>query len=195
LYTHFAVELRTKAVVALYDKTSSFQQMKQLAARNASRRLRGKPTVAASVPVHSKRSDKDKTSAARRLDGVYPDLDITVRDVNTDDLLYHNMYAYPEDVAPEVVSVVDYTAQTNYMFRSISNQEWLSFQREPAPLDIYLYFDIFSAVYSFGAVAFSNGMVTDDITANAWGRGYTEYSSGLIYIFQSGAINAAMSDM
>jgi Zn-dependent metalloprotease len=43
--------------------------------------------------------------------------------------------------------------------------------------------------------AFWPGMVTDDIVAHEFSHGLTQYSSGLFYYSQSGAINEALSDI
>jgi Zn-dependent metalloprotease len=42
---------------------------------------------------------------------------------------------------------------------------------------------------------FCNGTASDDVIAHEWGHAYTQYTSGLIYAFQSGAINEAYSDI
>ncbi len=44
-------------------------------------------------------------------------------------------------------------------------------------------------------ISFCPGFTTDDVTAHEWGHAYTEFTSGLIYFWQSGAINEAYSDM
>ncbi len=35
----------------------------------------------------------------------------------------------------------------------------------------------------------------DDVVSHEWGHAYTEYNSGLIYQWQSGALNEAYSDV
>jgi bacillolysin len=44
-------------------------------------------------------------------------------------------------------------------------------------------------------ISFCPGTTTDDITAHEWGHAYTEYTHGLIYAFQPGALNEAYSDI
>ncbi|MGB0895988.1 MAG: M4 family metallopeptidase [Flavobacteriaceae bacterium] len=47
-----------------------------------------------------------------------------------------------------------------------------------------------------GATAnYCNGTATDDVIAHEWGHAYTEYTSGLIYAYQSGAMNESFSDI
>lgn len=42
---------------------------------------------------------------------------------------------------------------------------------------------------------YCNGTASDDVIAHEWGHAYTEYTSNLIYAYQSGAMNEAYSDI
>lgn len=42
---------------------------------------------------------------------------------------------------------------------------------------------------------YCTGVASDDVVAHEWGHAYTEYTSGLIYAWQSGALNEAFSDI
>src|SRR5690606_40011106 len=42
---------------------------------------------------------------------------------------------------------------------------------------------------------YSNGSASDDVIAHEWGHAYTEYTSGLIYAYESGAMNESFSDI
>jgi len=42
---------------------------------------------------------------------------------------------------------------------------------------------------------YCNGTASDDVIAHEWGHAYTGYTSGLIYAYQSGAINESYSDI
>lgn len=44
-------------------------------------------------------------------------------------------------------------------------------------------------------ISFCNGLTTDDITGHEWGHAYTDYTSNLIYQWQSGALNESYSDI
>jgi Zn-dependent metalloprotease len=44
-------------------------------------------------------------------------------------------------------------------------------------------------------ISFCPGTTTDDITAHEWAHAYTEYTHGLIYAWQPGALNEAYSDI
>jgi len=42
---------------------------------------------------------------------------------------------------------------------------------------------------------YCDGIATDDVVAHEWGHAYTEYTCNLIYAYESGAINEALSDI
>jgi len=42
---------------------------------------------------------------------------------------------------------------------------------------------------------YCTGIASDDVVAHEWGHAYTEYTSGLVYAWQSGAMNEAYSDI
>lgn len=44
-------------------------------------------------------------------------------------------------------------------------------------------------------ISFCAGLTTDDITGHEWSHAYTEYTDGLIYAWQPGALNEASSDI
>jgi Zn-dependent metalloprotease len=44
-------------------------------------------------------------------------------------------------------------------------------------------------------ISFCPGITTDDVTGHEWGHAYTQYTHGLIYQWQSGALNESYSDI
>ena len=42
---------------------------------------------------------------------------------------------------------------------------------------------------------YCNGVTSDDVVSHEWGHAYTEYTSGLIYQYQPGALNESYSDV
>jgi Zn-dependent metalloprotease len=44
-------------------------------------------------------------------------------------------------------------------------------------------------------VSFCNGLTADDVTGHEWGHAYTQYTDGLIYQWQPGALNEAAADI
>ena len=95
------------------------------------------------------------------------------------------------------------TAQTVNFFRSISNGVRTS--PEPSRADGY-YYVLYRRWYEENAFFFpdddhyysvySDDYIADDVVAHEWMHAYTEYSGApLIYEFQSGALNEALSDI
>ncbi len=52
-----------------------------------------------------------------------------------------------------------------------------------------------NASWNGNLISFCPGFTTHDVTAHEWGHAYTEYTHGLIYRWQPGALNEAYSDM
>ncbi|MCO4822189.1 MAG: M4 family metallopeptidase [Flavobacteriaceae bacterium] len=52
-----------------------------------------------------------------------------------------------------------------------------------------------NAAWNGSYVFYCDGLATDDVIGHEWGHAYTEYTSGLIYAWQSGAINESYSDI
>ena len=52
-----------------------------------------------------------------------------------------------------------------------------------------------NASWNGAFISFCPGFATDDVTAHEWGHAYTEYMNGLIYEWQSGALNESYSDI
>lgn len=52
-----------------------------------------------------------------------------------------------------------------------------------------------NASWNGATINFCDGTATDDIIGHEWGHAYTEYTSNLVYAYQSGAINEAYSDI
>ncbi len=42
---------------------------------------------------------------------------------------------------------------------------------------------------------YCDGVTSDDVVSHEWGHAYTEYTSGLIYQYQPGALNESYSDV
>ncbi len=52
-----------------------------------------------------------------------------------------------------------------------------------------------NAYWNGSFTGYCSGVTSDDIVAHEWAHGYTSYTSGLIYAWQSGAMNEAYSDI
>jgi Zn-dependent metalloprotease len=126
---------------------------------------------------------------------LFGDLTVIVRNYTDDSVLFNNtkMNSFPpaEDVAPSA----RYTAMVAFMYRSISNQLFKSYLGDLVPMVSRVYFPFFNAQYVGDGVNIGRGMATADVLSHEWSHGYTSATSNLLYAYQSGAINEAMSDM
>ena len=52
-----------------------------------------------------------------------------------------------------------------------------------------------NASWNGATINFCDGTATDDVIGHEWAHAYTEYTSSLVYAYQSGAINEAYSDI
>ena len=52
-----------------------------------------------------------------------------------------------------------------------------------------------NASWNGSTTNYCDGVSSDDVVAHEWGHAYTEFTSGLIYQWQPGAMNEAYSDI
>jgi hypothetical protein len=73
---------------------------------------------------------------------------------------------------------------------------WYSYKEvNETTFKVFVHDNMLNAYWDGERAVFGTGMVDDDIVAHEWSHAYTEYTSGLHYFYQSGAINEAMSDI
>ena len=98
----------------------------------------------------------------------------------------------------EINELIAATGDTYDLFANISNEGYLSFDGLEATKKSDYDSDSIdcpNAVESGGLTAFCVGMVSDDVTAHEWTHAYTEWTHGLVYQWQPGALNEAYSDI
>jgi len=98
----------------------------------------------------------------------------------------------------EINELIDATGDTYDLFASMTNNLYLSFDGLDATMhSVYDsdFIDCPNAVESGGMTSFCIGMVSDDVAAHEWAHAYTEWTHGLIYQWQPGALNEAYSDI
>jgi hypothetical protein len=104
---------------------------------------------------------------------------------------YSSIPATPSDLLPSLTHSVGITR----LMRAISNQQFLSYKKTYTLLNIQLDYTDFNAYYDGSKIVIGFGLAVADVMAHEWAHGYTDYTSNLIYSYQSGAINEAMSDV
>ncbi|HYC57789.1 MAG TPA: M4 family metallopeptidase [Candidatus Binatia bacterium] len=102
---------------------------------------------------------------------------------------------------PDVDSILDSTASSYELFSNLSGGDHLSYDGFDHRMDAV--HDIGSltptvcpnAFWDSVSTNFCTGVTSDDIVAHEWTHAYTEHTGGLIYAYQSGALNESFSDI
>jgi Zn-dependent metalloprotease len=98
----------------------------------------------------------------------------------------------------EINELIDATGDTHTLFSNITGGSYLSYDGDDATMNAVYDSDSIdcpNAVESGGITGFCEGMVSDDVAAHEWAHAYTEWTHGLIYQWQPGALNEAYSDI
>eukprot|EP01038_Epipyxis_sp_PR26KG_P009629 gene9629-12965_t len=93
-------------------------------------------------------------------------------------------------------NVTSATSGINFLFRSLSNQQWQSYSTNSNNnlVNIVNLYSV-NAYYDNEITTFGIGLTVTDVIGHEWTHGYTSFTSNLEYSFQSGAINEAFSDI
>jgi trimeric autotransporter adhesin len=98
----------------------------------------------------------------------------------------------------EINELIAATGDAYSLFANITNGQYLSFDGLDTAMNSVYDSDSIecpNAVESGGITAFCQGMVSDDVAAHEWAHAYTDWTHGLIYQWQPGALNEAYSDI
>ncbi len=100
----------------------------------------------------------------------------------------------------EVNSLIDFSGQTFDLFANLSGGAYLSYDGSDAPMhSIYERRDHLcpspNAAWDGTATNFCFAMVADDVVSHEWTHAYTQFTHGLIYAYQPGALNESYSDI
>ena len=93
---------------------------------------------------------------------------------------------------------IDGAAETYYLFSSMTGGTYLSYDGADATLRTVNNDPSIAcpnANWNGTSTNYCNGVTGDDTVAHEWGHAYTEYTNGLIYRWQSGALNESYSDI
>jgi len=98
----------------------------------------------------------------------------------------------------EVNRLVDTAGQTHALFRNLSGGTYRSFDGADAAMNSVqgsVEIDCPNATWNGSVVSVCEGMASDDVIAHEWTHAYTQYTHGLVYQWQPGALNEAYSDI
>jgi len=98
----------------------------------------------------------------------------------------------------EINNLIEVAEQTYNTFANISGGSFLSWTGTDASMRSYYDrdgMDCPNAYFNGSSTSFCVGTATDDIIAHEWTHGYTQETHGLVYAWQSGALNESYSDV
>ncbi len=112
------------------------------------------------------------------------------------DLVYEEGDALPGDLDVDQLSEVQGTGEAYWLFKNGFGRDsydnagatMVTVNNEPS-------INCPNANWNGSTTNYCAGVSSDDTVAHEWGHAYTEYTSGLIYQWQSGAMNEAFSDI
>jgi Zn-dependent metalloprotease len=95
----------------------------------------------------------------------------------------------------EANNMITSSQETHALFKGAFNRD--SFDGKGATMDAIFNrgYDCPNASWNGTFISFCPGFTTDDITTHEWAHAYTQYTHGLIYQWQPGALNEAYSDI
>ena len=98
----------------------------------------------------------------------------------------------------EINGLISATADVYDFFANLSDGQWLSWNGSDRPMSVVYADENLScpnAQWTGSYTRFCAGVASDDVAAHEWAHAYTQASHGLIYLWQSGALNEAYSDI
>ncbi|KRF20751.1 M4 family metallopeptidase [Nocardioides sp. Soil796] len=103
---------------------------------------------------------------------------------------------YPGSLNEDQKNIVDATGEAYWFFRNGFNRD--SYDAAGHKMEIVNNDPRIScpnANWNGTTTNYCNGVTSDDVVAHEWGHAYTEYTHGLIYQWQPGALNESYSDI
>ncbi|MGD8440766.1 MAG: M4 family metallopeptidase, partial [Holophagae bacterium] len=98
----------------------------------------------------------------------------------------------------EINTLITVAAQTYFTFSNLSGGTFLSWNGADGMMRSFYDrdgMDCPNAYFDGTSTSFCVGVATDDVIAHEWTHGYTRSTHGLVYAWQSGALNEAYSDI
>ena len=98
----------------------------------------------------------------------------------------------------EINNLIDVAEQTYNTFANISGGSFISWTGNDGAMRSYYDrdgMDCPNAYFNGSSTSFCVGSATDDVVAHEWTHGYTQETHGLVYAWQSGALNESYSDI
>jgi Zn-dependent metalloprotease len=104
--------------------------------------------------------------------------------------------AYPGVLTADQKSMVDSTGDAYWLFKDTFNRD--SYDNAGATMKVHNNDPTIqcpNANWNGVTTNYCDGVSSDDVVSHEWGHAYTQYTSGLIYQWQAGALNESYSDV
>jgi Zn-dependent metalloprotease len=98
----------------------------------------------------------------------------------------------------EINNLIEVAEQTYNTFANVSGGSFISWTGDDGNMRSYYDrdgMDCPNAYFNGSSTSFCVGSATDDVVAHEWTHGYTQQTHGLVYAWQSGALNESYSDI
>ncbi|WP_452222423.1 M4 family metallopeptidase [Lacinutrix salivirga] len=126
--------------------------------------------------------------------GIAHALDRVVYEGNTSTVVWQEGDVFPGDLTVWQQNEVETSGHMYYFFNNTFGYD--SYNGSGAQMrTINNNPNVGNASWNGVTTNYRDGTASDDVIAHEWGHAYTEYTSGLIYAYQSGAINESYSDI
>lgn len=102
---------------------------------------------------------------------------------------------YPTD-DEEMNVLIDTTLEVKYFYQSVSGGSYVTWRGHESKLKITYNLDLANAYFDgYAGIHFGTGFIVDDVISHEWSHAYTGKVNGLVYEYECGALNEALSDM
>jgi Zn-dependent metalloprotease len=194
------VDAKTGEILNFIDRTAQFISKEALQLKKE-KKAKIVKTVTKKNNLRKNTKMVKNTASTVDLTTPFPDVDVVAfdlgggRELFVDFFRKFNTFPTPDT---EFNLALAATVELDNMWTSHSGGSFVSYQADVEALrylELLNLPDYPNAYYDGTKIVFGEGLVVDDVLAHEWGHGLTDYTSGLIYQDESGAINEAFSDM
>lgn len=127
---------------------------------------------------------------------IHSALDRRLSSGNTTTPIWREGDAFPGNLSAEGQGLIQGASDAYWFFANAMGRD--SYDAAGAPMSSVVAATAIpcpNATWDGASAQFCTGVASDDIVAHEWAHAYTEYTSGLIYQWQSGALNESYSDI
>jgi hypothetical protein len=131
-----------------------------------------------------------------RYSGIHSDLFRRLFEVDLDHQVWQEGDPFPGDLNVDQRNIVTFSGQAYYHFlHAFGRDSYDGLGHEMQTVNNDPRINCPNANWNGATTNYCTGVTADDVVAHEWGHAYTEFTHGLIYQWQSGALNESYSDI